>query len=232
MATSARSAVTPIPGVHYRDLARTGLRGWARVFWLFPSPRIIAAVMVLTAGLRVAVGGWTRSDAIVLAVLVVSQPFVEWLLHVTVLHFKPRTVGGRTMDPYVSRKHREHHLDPEAVQLVFVQLPTLIGLYVVAFSLYAVALRDLHLTLTAMATGSLLLLIYEWTHYLIHSPYVPRGRPYRYVWRAHRLHHYKNEKYWFGITSHIADHVLRTFPEKSAVPTSPTCRTLGVGVAD
>ena len=28
------------------------------------------------------------------------------------------------------------------------------------------------------------------------------------------------------VTVHLADHVLRTFPEKSAGPTSPTCRTL------
>ncbi|HMC69660.1 MAG TPA: fatty acid hydroxylase family protein, partial [Mycobacteriales bacterium] len=67
---------------------------------------------------------------------------------------------------------------------------------------------------------------YEWTHFLIHSTYVPRSRYYRYIWRAHRLHHYKNEKYWFGVTVHLADHVLRTFPQRDAVETSPTARTL------
>ena len=71
-----------------------------------------------------------------------------------------------------------------------------------------------------------LLMLYEWTHFLIHSPYRPQSAAYRYVWRAHRLHHFKNENYWFGVTVHLADHVLGTFPEKSAVPTSPTCRTL------
>ena len=81
---------------------------------------------------------------------------------------------------------------------------------------------------TALATMTTFLFGYEWTHFLIHSPYVPRSRIFRAVWRAHILHHYKNEKYWFGVTNPIADHVLRTFPAKASVPSSPTARTLGV----
>jgi hypothetical protein len=42
------------------------------------------------------------------------------------------------------------------------------------------------------------------------------------------LHHYRNEKYWFGVTIHLADHVLRTFPHKEEVPVSATAFTLGV----
>jgi sterol desaturase/sphingolipid hydroxylase (fatty acid hydroxylase superfamily) len=51
------------------------------------------------------------------------------------------------------------------------------------------------------------------------------------VWRAHRNHHYRNEHYWFGVTVHLADHLLGTFPEKTAVDASPTARTLGVDEA-
>ena len=42
---------------------------------------------------------------------------------------------------------------------------------------------------------------YEWTHYLVHSDYRPQSRWYRSVWRNHRLHHYKNEHYWFTVTT-------------------------------
>ena len=68
--------------------------------------------------------------------------------------------------------------------------------------------------------------LYEWCHFLIHTPYRPRGRYFRSIWRGHRLHHYKNERYWFGVTVNLADHVFRTFPAKDDVPTSPTARTL------
>ena len=72
-----------------------------------------------------------------------------------------------------------------------------------------------------------MLLTYEWTHHLIHSSYRPRHRYYRSIWRAHRLHHYRNEHYWFGVTVNLADHVLRTFPARDEVPLSPTARSLG-----
>jgi hypothetical protein len=74
-------------------------------------------------------------------------------------------------------------------------------------------------------------LAYEWIHFLIHSSYKPKRWYYRYVYKAHRLHHFRNENYWFGVTVHLADHVLRTFPEKDAVPVSPTAFTLGVDPA-
>ena len=49
--------------------------------------------------------------------------------------------------------------------------------------------------------------------------------------RAHRLHHFRNERYWFGVTMHLADHVLSTYPGKLDVELSPTARTLGADAA-
>lgn len=68
---------------------------------------------------------------------------------------------------------------------------------------------------------------YEWTHYLIHSDYRPRSRMYKAVWRNHRLHHYKNEHYWFTVTTAgTADRLLRTCPDPGDVATSPTAKNL------
>ena len=50
--------------------------------------------------------------------------------------------------------------------------------------------------------------------------------------RAHRLHHYRNENYWMGVTNHLGDHVLGTFPNKDDVPVSPTAKTLGISASD
>jgi hypothetical protein len=46
------------------------------------------------------------------------------------------------------------------------------------------------------------------------------------VWRNHRLHHFKNERYWHGITNTVADRVLGTMPVHTEVPRSKTARTL------
>ena len=63
-----------------------------------------------------------------------------------------------------------------------------------------------------------------------------RGRPalsryYRSIWRTHRLHHFKNEHYWHGITNTISDRALGTFPEQREVERSRTARDLDAGLA-
>jgi hypothetical protein len=68
--------------------------------------------------------------------------------------------------------------------------------------------------------------IYEWTHFLIHTAHRPKSRFYKAIWRNHRLHHFKNEHYWHGITSTVADRVLRTSPDQKDVPRSHTARSL------
>ena len=70
-------------------------------------------------------------------------------------------------------------------------------------------------------------LLYEWTHYLIHSDYRPKNRVYKAVWRNHRLHHYKNEHYWFTVTTTAtADRLFGTYPDPTSVPTSKTAKNL------
>jgi hypothetical protein len=83
--------------------------------------------------------------------------------------------------------------------------------------------------LSAVLAGYVMVGVYEWMHYLIHTAYRPRTRLYRAVWRNHRLHHFKNEHYWHGITNTFADRVLGTLPDHGDVPKSNTARTLDPG---
>ena len=56
----------------------------------------------------------------------------------------------------------------------------------------------------------------------------PRSRYYSRLARNHRWHHYRNERYWLGVTSNLGDRVLRTLPaDRADVPLSETARTLG-----
>ena len=199
----------------------------ARVFFAQRSPQVITAVLVLSIAGRVVVGRWTWWDLLAPGILLAVQPFTEWNIHVFLLHFKPVTWRNRRLDPLVARKHRAHHADPKDLGLVFIPLPALFPL-IGALALGFLAPLPLSRGLSALVGAYAMLFTYEWTHYLIHSPYRPRHALYRYVWRAHRNHHFRNEHYWFGVTVHLADHVLGTFPEKTAVEVSPTARTLGV----
>ena len=86
------------------------------------------------------------------------------------------------------------------------------------------------LAATAVAFYLIMTLRYEWTHFLVHTRYRPRSAYYRRLWRNHRLHHCKNENYWYGVTMLGGDRLLRTAPAVDSVTTSATCRSLGIEV--
>jgi hypothetical protein len=199
----------------------------ARIFFSKTSPRVITVVLVATVVARLALASWSWWDLLVPGIILAAQPFTEWNIHVFLLHFRPKTIGTKTIDPLVARKHREHHADPKDVDLIFIPLPALAGL-VGGLALVFLLALPLARGVSALLGAYAMLFAYEWTHYLIHSSYKPRHAPYRAVWRAHRNHHFRNEHYWFGVTMHLADHVLGTYPDRSTVGVSPTARTLGI----
>jgi len=198
-----------------------------RGFVRHPSPWLIGATLVGAVIARVAVGDWRLNDAYLPVIMVAVFPFFEWLVHVCILHWKPRRVGGVKLDPLLARKHREHHVDPRDVPLIFIPWQTLPWLLGGAVAISLLAFPRLGLGLTYLVMVGALGFAYEWTHYLIHSDYRPRSRLYRAVWRNHRLHHYKNEHYWFTVTSSgTADRLLGTYPDPQRVESSPTARNL------
>jgi hypothetical protein len=168
-------------------------------------------------------------------------PFGEWAIHVYLLHMRPFRFRGRVIDPPAARSHREHHETPNDLGLILLEPKELAQLLLLAVPV-EVALGALIVGAAfgpvpwgALVSGAicayLLIGIYEWTHFLIHTAYRPRSRYYRSIWRNHRLHHFKNEHYWHGITNTVSDRAYGTFPEQSAVPRSPTARTLDPGSA-
>jgi muconolactone delta-isomerase len=205
----------------------TSVTGAARAFWRHPSPWMLATVLAAAVTTRLVIGDWRLSDALTPVIMLAVFPFFEWAVHVCVLHWRPRRVGGLTIDPLLSRKHRAHHADPRDVPLVFIPWQVQLWLLPATTAIALLAFPRPGVGLTFLVTASTLGLGYEWMHYLIHSDYRPRTRLYRAIWRNHRLHHYKNEHYWFTVTtSGTADRVLGTHPNPETVRTSPTVRDL------
>ena len=214
----------------------TGTRGVtlgqaAREFLRHPTPWMILALVAGTATARVVVGGIGLADLWAPLALVLLFPFVEWVIHVFILHCRPRKLGRITLDTLVARDHRRHHANPRDVDLVFIPTPTsmwlIAAIVALPLGIGAAVGAPLHATLTFVLIESLVLLTYEWTHYLVHTDYKPRTTLYKAVWRNHRLHHFKNEHYWFSVTtSGTSDRVLGTYPDPAAVETSPTAKNL------
>jgi hypothetical protein len=217
----------------------TTLSGAARQFVRRSSFWVIGGFVIALAAVRIAIGDFGWQDAAAVGAMLVIYPFGEWAIHVYLLHMRPVQVGDRKVDTVAARAHRAHHREPndldmillywwQSAFLLLVAVPLTVGAVGLLVTLIAGPL-PLGVLLTGALTGWVLVFAYEWTHFLIHTAHRPRSRVYRTVHRNHRLHHFKNEHFWHGVTNNISDRVLGTNPDQREVARSKTARTLGAG---
>lgn len=194
---------------------------------------LIAATVVLT-GARIAVGGFGRGDLIVIGATVMIAGPIEWIIHRHLLHAPDGAWTSRTLGTGVG--HRRHHLDPPDVDWLMLRGVDA-GVFLLAFGAITAAwtLPLMWVTgssllgpfLTAWCLAAVGLAHYEWVHLLVHTRYRCRSRYYARLARNHRLHHFRNEHFWLGVTTNSGDRLLRTYPShRSDVPLSDTARSL------
>ncbi|SNQ46678.1 Fatty acid hydroxylase-like protein [Frankia canadensis] len=209
------------PGPHGSAAEVRTLPAAVRRFLRHPRPRVLVGCVGLLGAVRMARGPWRRRDLGVAVAAAVAQPFVEWGVHRLVLHARPGTRLGALGYQVAGYGHEQHHRDPEDLDTMFLRPREVIsGTAVLAVP----ALLAPPWAATGALCAGLGVLAYDWTHFLIHSRVAPRSAYYRRLWRGHRLHHYRNERFWLGVTSPLGDMVLRTSPPRDAVPLSPTAR--------
>lgn len=204
---------------------RTLREAWP-IFARHASPRLLMLAVAVAVALRLAVGGFSAWDLLPAVAIFALWPIQEWLIHVFVLHYKPVRAFGRTLDFAVPRSHRAHHRDPWNVEILFIPLHSYLYTIPLLVLLWGGATRDVGLALTGIACHLALAVHYEAVHFLVHTRVSPRPRFYQRLWRNHRLHHFKNERFWYGVTRLEADRWLGTAPASDEVPLSPTARTL------
>jgi len=192
------------------------------------APRMMAVAIAIVFAARIGIGDFSWRDAVAVAAMLVIYPFGEWAIHVYLLHSK--------LDLVSTRSHMQHHADPydlnlinfgpvEALAILLLAAPAGVALGALVIALFPGPL-PLAPLVTMLLTAYVLIVFYEWIHFLIHTSHVPRSRYYKRVWRNHRLHHFKNEHYWHGITNTISDTVLGTNPDQRQIKRSPTARAI------
>jgi hypothetical protein len=229
--------VPPPTPPHRHGSTVTTLAGARAEFGRHHSPRILVAGLALALLARAAFGGApTWRDGVAPVAMLAVFPFGEWAIHVYLLHLPPVRWRGRQVELVTAASHRQHHERPhhlglillgpaEALALLAGVVPVVVGIGVGGLALAGVDVT-LGPVLTATVTAYALILTYEWTHLLIHTAYRPRSRVFRTIHRGHRLHHFKNEHYWHGVTSTVADRVFGTAPDHRRVSRSPTAQSL------
>jgi hypothetical protein len=239
MSAASDQLTAPPDSIPRRDPKILTLGDCWRAFFRRRTPPLLAAALAGAIALRIALGAYDWRDLVVAAAVIALTPLAEWAIHVYLLHARPIRFRGQRYDLLAAREHRAHHMAPADLDgvlipryAVLIFIPQIaLTVWLLSFPIHAILGGD---RMAHAATGLLvsyaILAGYEWCHFLIHTPYRPHGRYYRSIWRGHRLHHYKNERYWFGVTSTVGDHLLRTAPDQAEVPKSSTARTLGVDV--
>jgi hypothetical protein len=197
-----------------------------------------AAAAGIALVIRIAIGDFTYRDLLVPLILLAAQPFVEWFIHTYLLHLKPFEIRGKKIDLYTAKAHRRHHRDPSVIDQTLLHPQEILGsMFLIAITAAPIAAGIVYaifggsfiaLYFTSLFFSYVGLYRYEWSHFLIHTPYIPKTRFFRSIWRSHRLHHFKHEDYWMGVTSNFGDRVLKTFPDQKSITKSPTARSLGV----
>jgi fatty acid hydroxylase family protein len=223
--------------VHSREV--TTLSGARREFLRKESPWVLGAGILALLVIRLVIGDLTWRDAVAVAAMLAIYPFGEWAIHVYLLHAKPVRIRGRKVDTVAARAHRAHHREPNDLDMVLLYWwqAAFLMLGAVPFTVAAVGLIVSVLAgpvpfgvfVSGALAGYCMVFVYEWTHFLIHTAYRPRSAAYMTIWRNHRLHHFKNEHFWHGITNNLSDRVLGTNPDQKDVPKSKTARTLDPG---
>jgi hypothetical protein len=194
------------------------------VFFSHWSPRVLLGGMLLTCAARAAGGALGPADLLLPLAVLLGWPLLEWLIHVHILHFRPRTVLGLRIDPMNARRHRAHHLDPWRFERAFVPVPSLLLIQSALLCSAAISPWPALWTVAVVITG--LALRYEWVHYLCHIRYCPSSHRYRTLVQNHRRHHFKNEKYWLGVSMLSGDRLLGTDGDPAEVAHSATVRTI------
>ncbi|MBM6617028.1 sterol desaturase family protein [Bacillus suaedaesalsae] len=148
----------------------------------------------------------------------------EYMTHRFFFHMK--APKNKSFLKFMKRIHYDHHEEPNDLKLLF--LPIWYSLPQLVIVVLAVTLLtgDVFIALAVFAGTASTILYYEWTHYVAHRPYQPKTRWGKYMKKLHILHHFKNEKYWYGVTNPSMDYLFGTMKDGKDVSKSETAKKL------
>lgn len=134
----------------------------------------------------------------------------EYLIHRFIYH----SAEYKNPKKWIFKIHGMHHTTPRDKQRLVLPLPVsipLAGLFIFIFWL----IMDKYVLL--FFPGFLMGYSYYLSlHYFIHTTKAPKNF-FRYLWKHHLLHHYKNETVAFGLTFPLWDIIFGTMPKDKKI---------------
>ncbi|MCD7035663.1 sterol desaturase family protein [Metabacillus sp. GX 13764] len=185
---------------------------------------LIMAVLALFLAVYLFLASFHLSSLVCWIIGLVVFMFSEYFTHRFFFHLKAPS------NPYflklLKRLHYDHHTDPQDLKLLFLPVWYSLPNFTVLVSLFFLFSQSLQAAL-AFGLGLIcMLLFYEWKHYVAHRPAKPKTRFGKWLKKSHLLHHYKNEKYWFGVSTPFVDALFGTLKDEKKVSMSETAKDL------
>ncbi|WP_232696846.1 sterol desaturase family protein [Brevibacillus daliensis] len=196
---------------------------YLKEFFFFPDVLIMTLLFAISFGFTLLAGTYPYVW-IAMIIGMISYATSEYVIHRFLFHLKPPK--NPIFLKLLKRLHYDHHVDPNNLHLLFLPVWYSLPLIIITGGIAYLLTTNLVLT-NAFGSGIILfLLYYEWTHYVAHRPVQPLSAWGRWVKKLHLWHHFKNEKYWYGVTSPVFDMVMGTYKHEKAVEKSPFVRDL------
>jgi sterol desaturase/sphingolipid hydroxylase (fatty acid hydroxylase superfamily) len=150
--------------------------------------------------------------------------FSEYLTHRYVFHIK--APKNTLLFKLIKRLHYDHHKKPNDLKLLFLPIwYSAPSLFILSTLLFLIT-RSIPYTLSFASGLMFMFFIYEWKHYVAHRPLKPKTRFGRWIKKTHTLHHYKNENYWYGVSTPFIDVIFGTLKDEKDVEMSATAKDL------
>ncbi len=197
-----------------------------RTFFRHGSNAVLALAVVASIAI-VALG--IVPFAFVAALIGAAVFFIsEYTTHRFMFHAPPSTMPWLLKLQH--RLHYDHHIDPPKLDLLFLPLWFVIPTALVYYGVFVAITRNPALAFSLTFGSICALLYYEWVHYIAHIPFNPVTPFGRYVKKYHLWHHFKNEKFWYGVTNPSMDFAGGTYRDVDAVERSTSVREIWRGM--
>lgn len=147
----------------------------------------------------------------------------EYTIHRYVFHMKPSKKP--LIYKLVKRLHYDHHQHADDLKLLFLPIWCTIPVIFLASVGYFYISGNKAMSISFFSGVFGFLLYYEWSHYVAHRPIKPITPWGKRMKKLHALHHYKNENYWYGVTSPTFDILMGTYKEEKQMGKSKNIHT-------
>jgi sterol desaturase/sphingolipid hydroxylase (fatty acid hydroxylase superfamily) len=133
--------------------------------------------------------------------------WVEYQVHRHLFHIAPITFARRKFQFLLHGVHHSYPKDKDRLAM-----PAVLSITIATLLLFIVRLLIGDLAFAFLPGFFVGYAFYLLIHYIVHIHPAPKNI-FRYLWINHAIHHYKNDKVMFGVTSPLWDYVHGTFPK-------------------